>query len=61
MPRLMKISLYIVVLVIITLAAGYFTVKLLNADRIVIVPDLRGKGIVAANIILKERGAAYTL
>ncbi|MCL0069009.1 PASTA domain-containing protein [Thermodesulfovibrionales bacterium] len=56
MPRLMKISLYIVVLVIITLATGYFTVKLLNADRIVIVPDLRGKGIVAANIILKERG-----
>lgn len=56
MNKLIKIPLYIIAIFIIGMLSGHFTFKLLSFSRTVTVPDLRGKGMVDANDILRKRG-----
>lgn len=48
--------LYIIIAIFMGFLAGYFSLTLLVSSGTVEVPDLRGKDIVQANQILKERG-----
>jgi serine/threonine-protein kinase len=56
MKRLIKIPLYLIILSILGIISGYLTFKLLSFGKTVDVPDLRGKGMVEASSILKNKG-----
>lgn len=56
MNKLIKIPLYIVAIFAIGIISGHFTFKILSLSKTVTVPDLRGKGMVDANDILRKRG-----
>jgi serine/threonine-protein kinase len=52
--RLIKISIYVFLVFIVGLLSGHVTFKLLSFSKTVVVPDVRGKGIVEANEILRK-------
>lgn len=56
MNKLIKIPIYIIAIFAIGMLSGHFTFKLLSFSRTVTVPDLRGKGMVDANDILRGKG-----
>lgn len=56
MKTLIKVPLYIIGLLAVGIITGHFTVKLLSFSRTVTAPDLRGKGMVEANGLLKSQG-----
>lgn len=55
MNKLVKIPLYIIAIFVIGMLSGHFTFKLLSLSRTVTVPDLRGKGMVDANDIVRKK------
>ncbi|HXW69407.1 MAG TPA: PASTA domain-containing protein, partial [Dissulfurispiraceae bacterium] len=56
MKNLIKIPVYIVVLLVLGIVSGHLTFQLLSFSRTVIVPDLRGKEMMDANDILRDKG-----
>ena len=56
MYKLFKIPLALLAFIIIGLAFGFLTFKVLSFSRTVQVPDLRGKSVVEANKILTDKG-----
>ncbi|MFO0752639.1 MAG: PASTA domain-containing protein [Thermodesulfovibrionales bacterium] len=56
MKSLWKIPLYIVVLFALGILAGHLTFKVLSFSRTVTVPDLRGKGMVEADGVVRGKG-----
>lgn len=52
--RIIKISLYLIVAFVVGILSGYITFRLLSFSRTVTVPDLKGKGIIEANEILRK-------
>lgn len=56
MKKLLTIPLYIIALLIIGIASGHITFKLLSFSRTVTVPDLKGTGMMEANELLRSRG-----
>ncbi len=56
MNKLIKIPTYIIAIFVIGMISGHFTFKLLSFSRTVTVPDLRGKGMVDANDIIRKKG-----
>lgn len=56
MKRFLKAIVYVVLLFVIGIIAGHLTFKALSFSRTVDVPDLKGKGMVEANRLLKEKG-----
>lgn len=56
MKALWKIPLYLIVFFAIGILAGHLTFKVLSFSRTVIVPDLRGKGMVEADGIVRGKG-----
>lgn len=56
MNKLIKIPAYIIAIFVIGMISGHFTFKLLSFSRTVTVPDLRGKGMVDANDIIRKKG-----
>lgn len=56
MNKLVKIPLYIIAIFAIGMISGHFTFKVLSFSRTVTVPDLRGKGMVDANDMLRKKG-----
>ncbi len=55
MKNLIKIPVYIVVLLVLGIVSGNLTFQLLSFSRTVIVPDLRGKGMMDADDILRGK------
>jgi serine/threonine-protein kinase len=56
MKRLIKISLYVIIISAVGMFAGHITFKLLSFSRTVTVPELKGKGMVDANSIARSKG-----
>ncbi|MBZ0156087.1 MAG: PASTA domain-containing protein [Alphaproteobacteria bacterium] len=56
MKSLLKIPLYIVILFALGILSGHLTFKVLSFSRTVTVPDLRGKGMVEADGIVRGKG-----
>jgi serine/threonine-protein kinase len=56
MKNLIKIPVYIVVLLALGIVSGHLTFQLLSFSRTINVPDLRGKGMMDANDILRKNG-----
>ncbi|BCB96968.1 serine/threonine protein kinase [Dissulfurispira thermophila] len=56
MNKLIKIPLYIIAIFAIGIISGHFTFKILSFSKTVMVPDLRGKGMVDANDLLRKKG-----
>jgi len=56
MHKLIKIPVYLFALVLLGLAFGFLTFKVLSFSRTVQVPDLYGKSLVEANRILTDKG-----
>lgn len=56
MKNLIKIPVYIVVLLVLGIVSGHLTFQLLSFSRTVVVPDLRGKGMMDADDILRGKG-----
>lgn len=56
MNKLIKIPLYIIAIFVIGMISGHFTFKVLSFSRTITVPDLKGKGMVEANDILRKKG-----
>jgi len=54
MNRLIKISAYVIAIFVIGMISGHFTFKVLSFSRTITVPDLKGKGMVDANDILRR-------
>ncbi len=52
--KLINIALYLIVAFVVGLLAGHITFKLLSFSKTVTVPDLKGKGIIEANEILRK-------
>lgn len=52
--KLLKISIYVALTFIVGLLSGHITFKLLSFSKTVIVPDIRAKGIIEANEILRK-------
>ncbi|KAF0182925.1 MAG: serine/threonine protein kinase bacterial [Nitrospirae bacterium] len=55
MNRWMKIPLYGLLMILFGILSGYLTFTLLTMNRTVDVPDLRGKGMVEANDLLRSK------
>lgn len=56
MKRLLRLALYVVILFGLGIVAGHLTFKALSFSRTVVVPDLRGKGMIEANNMLRGQG-----
>ncbi len=56
MSRLLRVPLYIFFFIFLGLGFGYLTFKILSFSRTVEVPDLYGKSLVEANVLLTEKG-----
>lgn len=56
MNKLIKISAYVIAIFVIGMVSGHFTFKVLSFSRTITVPDLKGKGMVDANDILRRKG-----
>jgi serine/threonine-protein kinase len=56
MWKFLKVIIYLIVLGVIGVVAGHFTFKALSYSRSVEVPDLKGRGMVDANSIVKDKG-----
>ncbi|MDI6801080.1 MAG: PASTA domain-containing protein [Thermodesulfovibrionales bacterium] len=56
MKKFIKIPIYVIVILLLGMLSGHFTFKLLSFGRTVDAPDLRGKGMIEANAILKSKG-----
>lgn len=52
--KLLKISIYVTLTFLVGLLSGHITFKLLSFSKTVVVPDVRGKGIIEANEILRK-------
>lgn len=52
--KLINIVLYLIVAFVVGLLSGHITFKLLSFSKTVTVPDLKGKGIIEANEILRK-------
>lgn len=55
MNRWIKIPLYALLVILFGIGSGYLTFTLLTMNRTVDVPDLRGKGMVEANDLLRSK------
>lgn len=56
MRKLITIPLYIITLLVLGIVSGHITFKLLSFSRTVAVPDLKGKGMIEANEVLRSKG-----
>ena len=56
MNKLIKISVYVIAIFVIGMISGHFTFKVLSFSRTITVPELKGKGMVEANDILRKKG-----
>lgn len=56
MRKLITIPLYLTILLVLGIASGHITFKLLSFSRTVAVPDLRAKGMIEANELLRNKG-----
>jgi len=56
MRNFIKIPLYLIVLLLLGIVSGHLTFKLLSFSRTVVVPDLKGKEMMEANHILRNKG-----
>ncbi|HMK43091.1 MAG TPA: PASTA domain-containing protein [Dissulfurispiraceae bacterium] len=56
MKSWMKIPFYVFLVLFISIGSGYLTFTLLTMNRTIIMPDLRGKGMVEANDLLRSKG-----
>ncbi len=56
MRSLIKILAYIIVLLFLGVVAGHFTFQLLSFSRTVVVPDLKGREMMEANNIIRNKG-----
>jgi len=56
MKNLIKIPVYIIILLGLGIVSGHLTFQLLSFSRTVIVPDLRGKEMMDADDILRNKG-----
>jgi beta-lactam-binding protein with PASTA domain len=56
MKKLLAIPIYIVIILVAGIASGHFTFKLLSFSKTVTVPDVKGKGMLEADEMLRRKG-----
>ncbi len=56
MRNLIRIPVYIAILLLLGIVSGHFTFKLLSFSRTVTVPELRGREMMEADKILRNKG-----
>lgn len=56
MRKLLTIPFYTIILLLLGIISGHITFKLLSFSRTVTVPDLKGRGMIEANDVLRRKG-----